>query len=355
MFDDMQPYIFKTTDAGKTWKKMVSGLPQYAFVWVVREDLKNPSVVYAGTETGAFISFDAGEHWSTFGLKNLPDVAVRDIFLQPEENDILLATHGRGLWILDDATPVQQITTAHAATLFPIRPALRYSVRATRSGGGETEFAAPNPPYGAILNYYLPAPAEEARIVVLDSTGKLIRSLRGPQAPATAGLHRVAWDLRATGTGASGGGGRGRGGQGGRGPQVLPGTYTVRLTAGGAVEQQSVQVRLDPDLKVTMAELQRQWDTLAKLSGMIREVTEMVHESDRHEDSKDWQNFRATLARPRGLTGSETGPRLSEQLQSLFNLVDGPNDAPTSAMMKLLAELGDEAHQASETYQRLKQ
>ena len=228
-------------------------------------------------------------------------------------------------------------------------------MRATRSGGGETEFAAPNPPYGAILNYYLPAPAEEARIVVLDSTGKLIRSLRGPQAPATAGLHRVAWDLRATGTGASGGGGRGRGGQGGRGPQVLPGTYTVRLTAGGAVEQQSVQVRLDPDLKVTMAELQRQWDTLAKLSGMIREVTEMVHESDRHEDSKDWQNFRATLARPRGLTGSETGPRLSEQLQSLFNLVDGPNDAPTSAMMKLLAELGDEAHQASETYQRLKQ
>jgi photosystem II stability/assembly factor-like uncharacterized protein len=355
MFDDMQPYIFKTADGGKTWKKMVNGLPPYAFVWVVREDLKNPSVVYAGTETGVFASIDAGEHWLPFGLKNLPDVAVRDIFLQPEENDILLATHGRGLWILDDATPVQQIAAAHAATLFPIRPALRYSVRATRSGGGETEFTAPNPLYGAILNYYLPTPGEEARIEVLDSSGKVIRTLGGPQAPATAGLHRVAWDLRATGTGGGGGGGRGRGGQGGRGPQVLPGTYTVRLTAGGAVEQQSVQVRLDPELRVTMAELQQQWDTLAKLSAMIREVGEMVREADRHEDSKEWQNFRDTLARPRNLSGSETGPRLSEQLQSLSNLIDGPNDAPTPAMMKLLAEMEDEAHQASDDFRRLKQ
>ncbi len=354
MFDDMQPYIFKTGDGGKTWKKIVSGLPPYAFVWVVREDLKNPSVLYAGTETGVFASFDAGEHWVPFGLKNLPDVAVRDIFLQPEENDILLATHGRGLFILDDATPVQQISTARAATLFPIRPALRYSVRATRSGGGETEFTAPNPPYGAILNYYLREQAEEPRIEVLDSAGKVIRTLGGPQAPGNAGLHRIAWDLRASGTGGGGGGGRGRGGQGERGPQVLPGTYTVRLTAAGAVEQQTVEVRLDPELKVTAADLQKQWDALAKLSAMIREVGEMIRDADRHEDSADWQKFRATLARPRNLTASETGPRLSEQLQSLSNLIDGPNDAPTPAMMQLLAELEDEARKASADFRRMK-
>jgi photosystem II stability/assembly factor-like uncharacterized protein len=355
MFDDMQPYIFKTADGGKTWKKIVSGLPPYAFVWVVREDLKNPNVLYAGTETGVFASFDAGEHWSTFGLKNLPDVAVRDIFLQPEENDILLATHGRGLFILDDATPVQQIAAARAATLFPIRPALRYSVRATRSGGGETEFTAANPPYGAILNYYLRDAAEEPRIEVLDAAGKVIRTMGGPQAPGNAGLHRVAWDLRASGTGGGGGGGgRGRGGQGGRGPQVLPGAYTVRLTAAGAVEQQSIEVRLDPELKVTLADLQKQWDALAKLSAMIRDAGEMLREADRHEDSPDWQKFRATLARPRNLTGSETGPRLSEQLQSLFNLIDGPNDAPTPAMMQLLGELEDESHKTSEDFRRLK-
>ncbi len=120
MFDDMRPYIFKTADGGKTWTRITSGLPPYAFVWVVREDLKNPSLLYAGTETGLFASFDAGEHWLPFGLKNLPDVAVRDIFLQARENDIVLATHGRGLWILDDATPVQQMTSAAGAPGSPV-------------------------------------------------------------------------------------------------------------------------------------------------------------------------------------------------------------------------------------------
>ena len=353
MFDDMQPYIFKTADGGKTWRKITSGLPPYAFVWVVREDLKNPEVLYAGTETGLFASFDAGGHWWPFGLKNLPDVAVRDIFLQPDQNDILLATHGRGLWILDDVTPVQQMAmaSAHAAYLFPIRPALRYSVRATRSGEGDTEFAAANPPYGAILNYYLKEPVNEARIEVLDSAGKVIRTLGGPRALDGPGLHRIAWDVRASGVG---GGGRGRGGQGGRGPQVLPGTYTVRLTAGATVEEQKVQVRLDPELKVSAADLQEQWDALAKLAVMIRGTGAMLQQADRHADSPDWQRFRATLARPRNLAASETGPRLSEQLQSLFNLIDGPNDAPTPAMLKLLAELEDEYHKASDDLQRMK-
>ena len=356
MFDDMRPYIFKTADGGKTWTRITSGLPPYAFVWVVREDLKNPSLLYAGTETGLFASFDAGEHWLPFGLKNLPDVAVRDIFLQARENDIVLATHGRGLWILDDATPVQQMTSAagRPAVLFPIRPALRYSVRATRTGGGDTEFAAPNPPYGAILDYYLRAPAKELRIEVLDAAGKTIRAMTGPPAPAGAGLHRIAWDLRAAPVGGGGRGGQGgRGAQAGRGPQVLPGTYTVRLIADGAVGEQKVQVRLDPEAKATAADLEAQWDALGKLSGMIREVGQMLQQADRHPDSPEWQAFRATLARPRNLTAAETGPRLSEQLQSLFTLIDGPNDAPTPAMMKLLADLEDECHKTGDAFHRM--
>jgi photosystem II stability/assembly factor-like uncharacterized protein len=151
MLDDMHPHLFKTADAGKTWKSIVTGLPGNAFIWVLREDIKNPNTLYLGTEIGAFVSFDAGDHWSRFNLKNLPNVAVRDIFLQPEQNDILLATHGRGLWSFDDATLFQQLANVRAATLFPVRPALRYSVRATRAGGGDTEFTATNPPYGAIL------------------------------------------------------------------------------------------------------------------------------------------------------------------------------------------------------------
>ena len=136
MLDDMHPYLFKTADGGNTWKKITDGLPDSAFLWVVREDPKNPGVLYAGTELGLFASFDAGAHWVRFGLKNLPNVAVRDIFVQAAQNDLLIATHGRGLWILDDATPVQDLAAASgsAAYLFPIRPALRYTVRATRVG-----------------------------------------------------------------------------------------------------------------------------------------------------------------------------------------------------------------------------
>lgn len=348
MLDDMHPYVFKTADGGKTWKKITNGIPPDAFVWVVREDPKNADVLYAGTELGLFASWDAGANWSAFGLKNLPNVAVRDIFVQPGQNDILLATHGRGLWIFDDATPVQQLAAAssHAAYLFPIRPALRYSVRATRSGGGDTEFTAANPPYGAILDYSVREPIEQVRFEVLDASGKAIRQMDGPARGA--GVHRVAWDLRAAGPAGAGGGrggrgggegGEGGGGRGGRGPQVPPGVYTVRMTVGTTISEQKVEVRMDPELKVSPDDLQAQWDALQRLTVMIQGTAEMLREADRHADSADWRKFRETLARPRNLSNSETGPRLSEQLQSLYGLIEGPNDAPTHAMIQLLTEL----------------
>ncbi len=350
MLDDMRPYLFKTSDAGKTWKKITNGMPDDAFLWVVREDPKNPDLLYAGTEVGLFASFDGGAHWSRFGLKNLPNVAVRDIFLQPQANDILLATHGRGLWVLDDATPVQQLGAAasHEAWLFAIRPALRYTVRATRSGGGDTEFTAANAPYGAILNYYLKAPAAEVRFEVLDAGGKTIRWIGAPRIAHNAGVHRIAWDLRAeTPEGMSGGRG------GAHGPQVLPGVYTVRMTTGALTAEQKVEVRLDPDLKVSSDDLKSQWDALARLSAMITGTAGMLREAERHADSPEWRKFRDTLARPRSLSTSETGPRLSEQLQSLYNLVDGPNDVPTEAMMSLLDELEAEYTKAGEALKAL--
>jgi hypothetical protein len=275
--------------------------------------------LYAGTETGLFVSFDAGGQWVGFDLQNLPHVAVRDIFLQPEANDILLATHGRGLWILDDATPVQQLGAAagKAAWLFPVRFALRYTVRATRAGGGDTEFAGANPPYGAILSYALGRDAGEVRFEVLDGAGNRVRFVNGDAVPHGPGVHRIAWDLRAAGAGA-------------RGPQVLPGVYTVRMTAGDVVQEQKVEVRMDPSVHVSIRDLQAQWDAEARVSAMMQGVRN-----------------RPELARPKGLGNAETGPRLAEQLASLFNLMDGANAAPTAAMMSLLAELELEykAHQ----------
>ena len=358
MLDDMRPHLFKTTDSGKTWNSITEGLPANAFVWVLREDLRNSSVLYLGTELGAFISFDAGSHWSRFNLKNLPNVAVRDIFLQPDRNDILLATHGRGLYILDDATPIQQLAGSQGAALFPIRSALRYSMRATRAGGGDSEFTAANPAYGALLNYYLPAQMDEVRFEVQDAAGKVIRTIPAPANERDRAVHRIAWDLRANppsgndaprGGGRRGGGeagGEGGGGRGGapRGPQVLPGAYIVKMIAGSTVVEQKVTVQLDPELKASTADLQSQWQSLEKISAMIRATGDMLRESDRHADSPGWTKFRTSLA----------ASRLSEQLQALFALIDGPNDAPTPAMTKLVGELESDYDRSSREFQALK-
>jgi hypothetical protein len=358
MLDDMRPHLFKTTDSGKTWSSITEGLPANAFIWVLREDLRNSSVLYLGTELGAFLSIDAGAHWSRFNLKNLPNVAVRDIFLQSDRNDILLATHGRGLYILDDATPIQQLAGSQIATLFPIRSALRYSMRATRAGGGDSEFTAANPAYGALLNYYLTAQMDEVRFEVQDAAHKVIRTIVAPANERDRGVHRIAWDLRANppaGNDAPRGGGRRGGGEGGgeggggrggapRGPQVIPGDYIVKMIAGSTVVEQKVTVRLDPELKASTADLQSQWQSLEKISAMIRTTGDMLRESDRHADSPGWTKFHTSLA----------AGRLSEQLQALFTLIDGGNDAPTPAMTKLLGELESDYDRSSGEFQALK-
>jgi photosystem II stability/assembly factor-like uncharacterized protein len=359
MFDDMGPHLYKTNDAGKTWTSITDGLPPNGFIWVLREDLKNPNVLYLGTEVGAFVSLDAGAHWSRFNLSNLPNVAVRDIFLQSSQNDILLATHGRGIYILDDATPIQQLAAVkESAELFPIRPALRYSVRATRAGGGDSEFTAANPPYGAILSYYLPAKTDDIRFEVRDASGKTIRSIRVPPSDRDRGIHRIAWDLRAdspVSSGAREGGGRGGregGGEGRsrggalRGAQVLPGIYTIKLTAGpsASASEQKVTVAFDPESKVSATDLETQWRTLEKLSSMIRSTSTMVRESEQAHDSPAWTKLRTSL----------TDSRLAQQLQALFTLVDASNDPPTQAMTKLLNELESDYGRSFDEFQKLK-
>ena len=355
MFDDMRPYLFKSIDGGKSWSSIVAGLPANEFIWVLREDLRNPNVLYLGTEVGPFVSLDAGAHWTRFNLANLPNVAVRDIFLQSDRNDILLATHGRGLYILDDATPVQQIGSAKGPLLFPIRPALRYTVRATRAGGGDSEFAAPNAPYGAILDYFAPAKMDEIRFEITSSTGKVIRKIAGPADARDAGLHRIAWDLRvdppATGDSGRGGGrrGGGEGGEGGgrgaaRGAQVLPGVYTVKMIAGNSTSEQKVTVEIDPELKSSQSDLEAQWGALGEISDMMRGTSDMLREAARHTDAADWIKLRASI----------TNAGLAQQLQSLYGLIEGASDAPTQAMRKLLDELRADYARCSGEFQKLK-
>ena len=320
-------------------------------------------MLYLGTEVGAFLSLDAGAHWSRFNLKNLPNVAVRDIFLQPERNDILLATHGRGLYILDDATPIQQLAEPAAPRCSPSAPRC-----VTPSAPRAPAAAIPNSPLRtpctARFSITTCRPTDGLRIDVQDSAGKVIRNIAVPASERDPGLHRIAWDLRTDapsgndagrGAGRRGGGGEGGregggrgeggGGRGGapRGAQVLPGVYTVKLVAGTSSVEKKVTVDIDPELKSSSADLQAQWTALEKISGMIRQTGDMLRESDRHADAPAWTQFKASL----------TSSGLAQQLQSLFTLIDGSNDAPTQAMRKLMDELQSDYDRSSEEFHKL--
>jgi len=274
MFDDFKPYIFKTSNGGKSWTSIAGNLPAKAYVQIIREDPKNTNLLYAGTELGLFASYDGGANWLRLNLKNLPHVAIHDILIHPRENDLILATHGRSLWIFDDATVIQQMTpqvldsTAH---LFSVRPGLRFASTFTRYGIGDKVFTGPNPAAGALITYYLKEKLDDKadfKVQIFDREGKLVQDLERPSREK--GLNRIAWNLRF-------GGPEVRRppspeqiafGFGPRGPWVLPGTYTVKMTVAGKVYEQPVEVRLDPGITTPIAELQESLDMQIKLRDM---------------------------------------------------------------------------------------
>jgi hypothetical protein len=224
--NDLKPYLFVTRDYGESWQSIAGNLPPFGFIQVVREDPKNPRLLFVGTEFGLHVSLDGGGTWKPF-MNNLPTARIDDILIHPRDNDLILGTHARGVWIADDITPLQQLTAeaqAQEAVLFDIRPAVAWlnDRRRGQQTGGQKAFAGENPPRGAAISYHLKA-AADARITVADSAGRVIRTLDGTK---NAGLNRVMWNL-AAGRGAGGAGGRGGG------SAVTPGTYTVTLDVGG--------------------------------------------------------------------------------------------------------------------------
>jgi photosystem II stability/assembly factor-like uncharacterized protein len=287
LHDDYRPHIFKTADSGKSWTRLTRGLPEKAYVHVVKEDPKNPSLLYAGTEVGLFASWDGGQNWQSLLLNNLSKVAVHDIIVHPRDNDLIVATHGRSIQILDDITPLQRMTPAiagEAAHLFDVRPALRHATPMRVYGLGGKAYAGPNPPYGALISYSLKQkldPKADLQLEILDSAGKVIRKIANP--PREKGLNRVTWDLRHEGpelrrapteqetmfTG------------GPRGPEVTPGVYTVRLNLDGKAQTMPVAVRLDPAIKVSEKELISQRDAGLQAMTHASTVNRILRDYDR--------------------------------------------------------------------------
>jgi photosystem II stability/assembly factor-like uncharacterized protein len=283
--DDHKPHIYRTHDGGKSWTHITNGIPDGATINVVREDPKRKGLLFAGSETQVWVSFDDGDHWSSLRL-NMPATSIRDLVIK--DDDIAVGTHGRSFWVLDDIAPLRQLapsTAATAATLYA--PAAVYRFRWSKYPDTPIppdEPWAQNPPDGAIIDYYLDANAGDARLDIVESSGRVIRTYSSrdtAMAPAdlgnvpaywirptrvlsaAPGFHRFVWDLHyapPAGTSA----------QPGqypisatphdtprepRGPRALAGRYTVRLTAGGKSYTQPLTVKMDPRIKTTPAVL----------------------------------------------------------------------------------------------------
>jgi photosystem II stability/assembly factor-like uncharacterized protein len=297
--EDYKPYIYRTRDGGKTWKLITNGIPDGSYINAIKEDTVRKGLLFAGTELGVYVSFDDGEVWQPL-QNNLPHSSARDFVVHGD--DVIVATHGRGFWVLDNITVLRQIAAMNGAPetmLFKPQAAIRR--RTGGSGGTPLPYGSAetdNPPTGAIIDYYLKSAATTpVTIEVLTAAGKSVRVYSSETAgggsggrgrggnPATqnipaywnrpaeplssaAGMHRWVWDIHYA---PSAGGGGGRGGGGG-GIWALPGTYTVKLTADGKSYTQTLHVKMDPSVKTPALELQRQFDVAQQVSAKSDEI-----------------------------------------------------------------------------------
>jgi photosystem II stability/assembly factor-like uncharacterized protein len=277
-WNDFAPHVFRTNDYGRTWKAIDAGFRPNDFVRVVREDPVRRGLLYAGSETGAYVSFDDGSHWQSLQL-NLPAVPVTDLAVH--DDDLIAATQGRAFWILDDLTPLQQMSDEAAKAdvhLFRPRPALRVDQPSNGPGTGQ------NPPKGASIDFELAAAPKDKEVVtleILDASGRAIRSFSTEdrkdtpgQPPASrltvkAGMNRFAWDLRTEGLvpvpGILPNGNM-------KGYLVAPGAYQVRLTARGRTLTQPFAVAPNPQFALTAADFAPQQELLAALTARIDEA-----------------------------------------------------------------------------------
>ncbi|MFZ3264985.1 MAG: glycoside hydrolase, partial [Terriglobales bacterium] len=349
--DDLHPYIYRTHDSGKTWQKIVTGLPDDEPVNTIREDPERKGLLFAGTERSVYVSFDDGDHWQTLKL-NLPPTSIRDLVVH--NDDVVVGTHGRSFWILDDITPLRQLDTKVAAGPYVFKPELTYRLR--RDNNPDTplppeEPAGQNPPDGAMIDYWLsPIPANSpmaysVTLEIVDSAGKIIRRFSSRDKPeevnpkdfnvpmywvrsprtlsASPGMHRFVWDLTYPvpdllsrdfpisaiyhdtplyPEGAT----------------VLPGKYAVRLAVqsspgggdfGGAVgvygNSQPLEIRMDPRVKTSSEDLRRQFELDRKIAGSL------------HRDYEALQQVRSLRAQLKTLTAQNPNSQFAQAMQDV--------------------------------------
>ncbi|MES2003690.1 MAG: glycoside hydrolase [Bacteroidota bacterium] len=370
--DDMQPYAYKTNDGGKTWKLITNGLPANEPINVVREDPKRKGLLYAGSENAVYVSFDEGEHWQSLRL-NMPATSIRDLVIK--DDDLVLGTHGRGFWIMDDITPLRQISAslaAEKAILYKPQTAIRVRWNMnTDTPLPQEEPGGQNPPDGAIINYYLSDKAQgEVTLEILDVAGRLVRKYSSndkqyeipavniplywirPQQllSADAGSHRFLWDMHYApveepvsfpmtaiyeNTAPDK-----------NSPWALPGTFTAKLTVNGKSYMQTFNLKMDPRVKTSSLDIQKQHSlSLICYEGRLSSL------KAREEIAAADKQVKELIAK--GGTSAETLTKLEQEIAALEGIARGrrggggaPNTAPTfggveSAFNGLLGILHD--------------
>ena len=341
-WDDSAGYAAVTTDFGKTWRRIDAGLEGY--VHVVREDPRNPRVLYAGTQRGVFVSFDAGAHWNDLRL-GLPHLPIFDLQIQPRDNDLIVGTHARGFYIFDDLSPLQQFREDGGAQLFAPMPAFRYvGVTAHRFGRGE--FVGDQKPYGALFTLYLPqvpaaSPGKKPAITVTirDSANASIDRFA---VPVHAGFNRFVWDLHESVPG------RAHTVQDARrnyifiplrisGPEVLPGTYTVQINVSARTLTVPVVVKMDPHSTSTLADLTALHDAMARIAVLQERAEALLSRAMREKNSA-----LADMLRNPEPSGYRQPARVIEQLAYLHSTIEQSLVPPTTAQDALIERYAKE-------------
>ena len=367
--DDFTPYAFRTSDRGRTWKLITSGIPADEFVRVVREDPEDPRLLYAGTEAGAYVSFDAGAQWHRLGGA-LPHVPVHDIAIAG--SDLVAATHGRSFWILDDLSVLRQVAKAKTdrPQLFTPRPAYRMRVEADtahlhrRGHGGDDRKArrfaqegaivvayegnrpidaGQNAPEGATIWFWLPAAPSTALLEIRDARGKTVRVL---EPHWRAGLNKATWDMRyppATSVAAAADVAL-------VGPRALPGRYIVRLAVDGTKIERPLVIEKDARVAATQRDLAEQFKLHLAIRDKLTEVHEAINEiraaREKGKIAARLDALEGELMQVKAKSHGEMQsypPMVNQMLGNLAIIVDAPEAAPTAAMHEAFAHLSERA------------